>query len=72
MIDSPSRLSWVGQGAMPKRSKQMPDRDGPPIISTVTSIPSTPLKGSRWQLVSASVMLALWIVVLAAIAFYSS
>jgi hypothetical protein len=57
---------------MPDRSKSDAAKDGSAIFSTPPAIPSTALKGSRWQLVTASAMLALWIAFLAAMALYSS
>jgi len=39
---------------------------------TSAPIPSTPLRGSRWQLIGASAMLALWIAFLIAMALYNS
>jgi hypothetical protein len=55
---------------MAARSKQQPARSEAANISTRQTVPSTPVPRHRWQLLTASVMLALWIVFLAAMAIY--
>jgi hypothetical protein len=55
---------------MPARVKQPADRTEPAIFSTPLIVPSTPVPRHRWQLVTASVMLALWMAFLAAMAIY--
>jgi len=55
---------------MPARSKQPSARSDAANISTPQIVPSTPVPRHRWQLLTASVILALWIVFLAAMAIY--
>jgi hypothetical protein len=55
---------------MAARSKHQATRSEAANISTLPTVPSTPVPRHRWQLVAASVMLALWIVFLAAMAIY--
>ncbi len=56
---------------MPDRSKQKPSEDESSVFSAPMTIPSTGLKASRWQLLAASAMLAIWIAFLAVMALYS-
>jgi hypothetical protein len=56
---------------MPNRSNDKSVRNEPAIIPAPAAIPSTPLVGNRRQLRIASVMLAIWVALLAAMAFYS-
>jgi hypothetical protein len=51
-------------------SKQQPTRSEAANFSTPPIVPSTPVPRHGWQLLMASVMLALWIVFLAAMAIY--
>jgi hypothetical protein len=57
---------------MPDRTTVAPVVDGSAKNSTPVSRALPALKGSRWQLITASVMLALWIAFLVAMAIYSS
>jgi hypothetical protein len=56
---------------MSNKSKLAQPPDDSATFSTPASIPSTTLKPSRWQLITASAMLAVWIAFLIAMAFYN-
>jgi len=54
---------------MPARNPQNSDHND--LDSPGSSAPVPALKGSRWQLVTASVLLAIWIAFLLAMSIYS-
>ena len=56
---------------MSHKSKLATPQDDSAKFSTPASIPSTALKSSRWQLITASVMLAIWIAFLFLMALYN-
>ena len=56
---------------MPTRPNQNAAEAAASNFSTPVSTPAAPLKGSRWQLITASVMLALWIAFLIAMAVFN-
>jgi hypothetical protein len=55
---------------MPEKSHAT--ANAPAKKSTPAPIVSTPLRGSRWQLITAGVMLAVWIAFLIVMALYNS
>jgi hypothetical protein len=54
---------------MPARNTQNSTRDD--LVSPVPQSPVPALKGSRWQVVASSILLAIWIVFLVAMSIYS-